>query len=151
MFYEDLSNYCYYLKTPVSTVRNVGWLEKDQPYKTGKVLDGFLSKLSNIILGNDSVDAQVNRIRSMHPCSLYDCGMLEIEVNGKKSSLGTAEIWVPSKDGSVFFAAPTMVYHYVEKHSYLPPEKFVSAVMNFDLSMPYKAQDIYLKEIKGHF
>ncbi|WP_163390442.1 hypothetical protein [Enterovibrio norvegicus] len=151
MFYEDLSHYCYYLKTPVETVRNVGWLEKDQPYKTGKVLDGFLSKLSNIILGNDSVDAQVNRIRSAHPCALSDCGALEIEVNGRRCSLGAAEIWVPSKDGSGFFAAPSMVYHYVEKHSYSPPQDFVSAVMNFDLSMPYKAQDIYLNEIKGHF
>lgn len=151
MFYEDLSNYCYYLKTPVATVRNVGWLEKDQPYKTGKVLDGFLLKLSNIILGNGSVDAQVNRIRSAHPCALSDCGTLEIEVNGRRDTLGAAEIWIPSKDGSDFFAAPSLVYHYVVKHSYLPPEEFVSAVMSFDLSMAYKAQDIYLNEIKGHF
>ncbi|WNJ95696.1 hypothetical protein RND59_00805 [Vibrio ruber] len=151
MFYEDLSNYCYYLKTPVATVRNVGWLEKDKPYATGEVLDGFLTKLFSIILGNDIVDAQVNRIRSAHPCSLSDCGTLGIEADGRKDSLGAAEIWIPSKDGSDFFAAPSMIYHYVEKHGYLPPKEFVDAVMAFDLAKPYKAQDIYLEEIKGHF
>lgn len=151
MFYEDLSSYCYYLKKTVATVRNVGWLEKAKPYETGEVLDGFLPKLSSIILGNDSVDAQANRIRSAHPCSLSDCGTLEIESDGRKDSLGAAEIWIPSKDGSEFFAAPSMVYHYIENHNYLPPEEFMSAVMSFDLSIPYKAQDIYLNEIKGHF
>lgn len=151
MFYEDLSNYCYYLKTPASTVRNVGWLEKDKSYATGEVSGSFLPKLSSIILGNDIIDAQVNRIRSAHPCSLSGCSNLQIEANGRKDSLGAAEIWIPSKDGSNFFATPSMVYHYVETHSYLPPEEFVSAVMSFDLSIPYKAQDVYLNEIKGHF
>jgi hypothetical protein len=151
MFYEDLSDYCYYLKTPVSKVRNVGWLEKDKSYAVGNVLDGFLSKLSSIILGNGVVDAQVNRIRSVHPCVFSDCGILNIEFDGRQDTLGVAEIWVPSKEGCGFFSAPSMIYHYVEKHDYLPPEEFVKAVMNFDLSNPYKAQDIYLNEIKGHF
>jgi hypothetical protein len=86
-----------------------------------------------------------------HPCVLSDCCTLGIESDGRVDTLGAAEIWIPSKDRNVFFAAPSMVYHYVEKHSYLPPEEFVVAVMSFDLSTPYKAQDIYLNEIKGHF
>lgn len=151
MFYEDLSGYCYYLKTPVSTVRNVGWLEKDKPYKTGRVPDGFLSKLSSIILGNDIVDAQVNRIRSAHPCALSDCGSPEITDGERKVTLGAAEIWIPSCEEGSFFAAPSMIYHYVEKHNYLPPQEFIAAVMAFDLATPYKAQDIYLNEIRGHF
>ncbi len=129
----------------------MGWLEKDKPYKTGKVPDGFLSKLSSIILGNDIVDAQVNRIRSAHPCALSDCGSLEITDGEHKVTLGAAEIWIPSIEGGGFFAAPSMIYHYVEKHNYLPPQEFVAAVMAFDLATPYKAQDIYLNEIRGHF
>jgi hypothetical protein len=151
MFYEDLSNYCYYLKTPVSTVRNVGWLDKGKPYKTGTVPVDFLTKLSSIILGNNIVDTQVNRIRSAHPCALSDCGSLEIMDGERSETLGAAEIWIPSCEGGVFFASPSMIYHYVEKHDYLPPQEFVAAVVAFDLAISYKAQDIYLNEISGHF
>jgi hypothetical protein len=48
-------------------------------------------------------------------------------VDGEQFFLGSAELWVPASDGSIF-AAPNMIVHYVEMHGYLPPPAFVLAV-----------------------
>lgn len=151
MYYEDLSNYKYYLKIPLANVHAVGWLDKDFPFSIGKTPDDFLPKLAEIILGNSHVDAQVNKIRSQHPCSLSDCCVKALEHNGKIDPLGMAEIWVPSKDNGKYFCAPSMIYHYIQVHRYSPPEPFIDAVMNFNLSLPFDAQAVYLNQIKGHF
>ncbi|GAB6261036.1 hypothetical protein PSSHI_12790 [Photobacterium sp. R1] len=50
-----------------------------------------------------------------------------------------------------FFAAPSMVYHYVEKHSYLPPQEFVEVVMAFDCTKKFTAQKVCLNENNGLF
>jgi len=151
MYYEDLSSYCYYLKTPVSIVKNVGWLESDTPYNTGVVDRNFLPRFAMIILGSDVIDTEVNRIRSVHPCALADCDVQEIREDGDRACLGAAEIWVPSTKEGEFFAAPSMIYHYIEKHGYLPPKEYISAVMNFNFESSFKAQEAYLNAIKGHF
>jgi hypothetical protein len=43
-------------------------------------------------------------------------------------SLGSAEIRVPGSGGRIY-AAPDLIYHYVEAHGYRPPDEFVEAVM----------------------
>ncbi len=53
---------------------------------------------------------------------------IECEKNGETLLLGTAEIRVFSEQGEIF-AAPTLIYHYVAVHHYLPPEAFVNAVL----------------------
>ncbi len=151
MYFEDMSSYCYYLKTALSNVKNVGWLERSKPYNTGDVDGDFLPRLSNIILGNDVIDTQVNKMRSVHPCSLSSCYLQEIKEGERKACLGAAEIWIPSIENDDFFASPSMVYHYIEKHGYLPPKEFISAVMSFNFELPFKAQDTYLNAVKGHF
>ena len=40
---------------------------------------------------------------------------------------GNGEIRV--SDGNVMYAAPTLIYHYVVAHAYLPPEAFIAAVL----------------------
>jgi hypothetical protein len=151
MYFEDMSNYCYYLKTPLDNVKNIGWLNADKSCSTGDVDTDFLSKLSKIILGNEVIDTQVNRIRSVHPCSLANCEVAVITDGMRSAFLGAAEIWIPSGKSNGFFAMPSMIFHYIEKHHYLPPSDFISAVVNFDFEKPFNAQEVYLAEIKGHF
>lgn len=151
MFFDDLSNYSYYLTKPVVTVRNIGWLAKDAPFKTGVTNDAFLEKLACLIVGNDMVDIHVNRTRSAQPCNISGCTSLDVKAGEKSETLGASEIWIPVKGVAEYFAAPSMIYHYVDEHYYVPPVEFINAVLDFDLSIPYKAQDIYLNEIQGHF
>jgi hypothetical protein len=141
----------YYLKTPVDSVKNIGWLDSNRKYSVGKVAPDFLPKLGSIIIGTAKCNAQVNRMRSTSPCRLSDCDIQEIECHGSKECLGASEVWVPLGDNGMFYAAPSMVYHYIEEHDYLPPEGFISAVMGFDLEQEFNAQDIYLDLIQGHF
>lgn len=151
MYFEDMSNYAYYLKTPVENVKNIGWLDAGKPYRTGDVGSLFLQCLMGIIVGNDIVDAQVNKIRSTHRCSLSGCEVKEVVANGKTAILGAAEIWIPSVICGEFFAVPSMILHYIEAHHYLPPDDFISAVIGFDFNKELNAQDVYLSAIKGHF
>lgn len=153
MYYEDMSNYCYYLKKPVSTVKNIGWLEKDRAYKKGIVSKKFMQNLVNIIQGNDLINAHVNEIRSYHPCNFCGCGdPITILSKANDVTLGASEIWIPSfSNDDVYFSSPSMVYHYIKDHGYLPPEDFIISVANFEFNKPYVAQDIYLSKIQGHF
>ncbi|WP_157496558.1 hypothetical protein [Hahella ganghwensis] len=54
-----------------------------------------------------------------------------------------SEILVPDINGNSYFASPSMIYHYVVTHRYLPPKSFIEAVMNVDLSMKFLAEDIF--------
>jgi len=151
MYFSDLSNYSYYLKTPVNEAWNIGWLEEGKSYVTGNIENDFLSKLASIIVGNNIVNVHVNQIRGVHPCALSGCDNLEVEIGNRKIAVGSSEIWVPSKNPGQYFASPSMILHYMKAHHYLPPKEFISAVMSFDLSKPFNAQDVYLEVIKGHF
>ena len=52
---------------------------------------------------------------------------VEAEHRGERLRLGTAEICAFGANG-VLYEAPTLIYHYVAKHHYQPPEEFVRAV-----------------------
>ncbi|MEI8633209.1 hypothetical protein P4S72_16540 [Vibrio sp. PP-XX7] len=71
--------------------------------------------------------------------------------NGESLGLGSSEVWLPSVEEGEYFASPSMIYHYIDAHDYLPPLDFVEAVMAFDLDKPFDAQEVYLEKIKGHF
>ena len=49
------------------------------------------------------------------------------ERHGSKLRLGSAEIRVFSSTGLIY-AAPTLLYHYMSVHNYLPPKDFLDAV-----------------------
>lgn len=47
---------------------------------------------------------------------------------GERLLLGTAEICAYGESG-VLYAAPTLIYHYIAKHHYRPPDELVQAVI----------------------
>jgi hypothetical protein len=49
--------------------------------------------------------------------------------NGEQRLIGSAEIRVFGKEGAIY-AAPTLIYHYVEQHHYKPPADFVHALLD---------------------
>lgn len=110
--------------TLVGTTIRVGWLAEDQPFTKGKVHPEFLAKLEILYRH------RVSKTRGWHSCQFCPVPLygLPIEFEGKTHWLGDAEIHVVTSDGHVF-AAPDLIYHYIVTHEYLPPVRFIEAVM----------------------
>jgi hypothetical protein len=97
----------------------------------------------------------VMKMRGIHACDLCDAPQATYaERNGSRLLLGHAEIRVFSAESSAaslrraleqtesgglillqrsavpssIYAAPTLIYHYVEAHNYCPPEEFLRAL-----------------------
>ncbi|WP_253839075.1 hypothetical protein [Actinokineospora globicatena] len=106
---------------------NVGWLDVGEPYHQGPVDPALVHALLRL-----SMSHSVRQMRGYHGCPF--CGVhthlptsFEEGFNGTVH-LGSAEIQVTSRDGTVY-AAPTTVAHYVAEHGYQPPQAFVDAVL----------------------
>ena len=150
MYYPDLSAYSYYLKTPVSCVLNAGWLDSKHPFEKGLVSPGFLDKLATALCAEGPLNVHVNKIRGAHHCSVCgDDGPFEL--GRGRVVLGSSELWIPSIDAGHFWAAPSLIYHYVKDHGYRPPQAFVDSIMALDLAADFDAQGAYLRAVEGHF
>jgi hypothetical protein len=132
MYFPDLSPYQYLEREAAeSPALNVGWLDLEHDYPKGEVSAQALERL------RQECSAQlVNHMRGWHACEFCRPGFFKryrqptIESSsGKPIMLGSAEIRVKGKDGKVY-AAPNLIYHYVEKHQYRPPEEFLEALLN---------------------
>ncbi|WP_220502828.1 hypothetical protein [Microbispora sp. H10885] len=130
--YEDLSPYTYWkdanLPAPHNGVRmlNVGWLGRGREFETGRCAPAVLAILNRLASTPQDV------MRGLHYCEFCEEeSPIRIPVPGSRSGhawLGTGEIHVAAKDG-VVYSAPTLIVHYIDKHSYLPPAEFIEAVL----------------------
>jgi hypothetical protein len=142
MYFDDLSHYGYYMPKALDSVLNVGWLEHDKPYSVGAAPPVLVNRLAQVMSLEGTTCVHVNRIRSTHPCNL--CGadsFNDVDPSGKLL-VGASEIWIP-RSGGGFFAAPSMLLHYIVRHGYMPPVEFSAALMEFDIKKPYLAQAAY--------
>ena len=116
MFIPDLSPYRSAFEWAVP-LRAVGWLEHPEPYPTGTAPTELVAKLAAL------ADEPLVISMGFHACSL--CAETGIETTGIPWS---RIVFIPG-DGEVF-VAPGGVVHYVESHSYLPPARFIEAVLH---------------------
>lgn len=125
-FFHDLTPYTY-LKSAkdYEVALNIGWLSEEQPYSHGNVSEEFLN---NLWL---HYKFRVYTTRGFSPCALSSKCIYPVmaEFKGESLRLGSAEIRVLARDGAIF-AAPDLIFHYVVFHHYLPPDKFLDAVIN---------------------
>lgn len=106
----------------------MGWLDSAHAFPTGTTPDGFLE-----VLKQWKVRASANQMRGWHDCPFCQEAPWEEQhpfttLHGDRLLIGSDEIWIPGENG-VIYAAPSLVIHYVEAHSYLPPQVFLDAVM----------------------
>jgi hypothetical protein len=125
-YFADLSRYSY--SKSIIPDRNIGWLGRWHKFPRGNVSAGFINGLAL------QVAVPRNRARGYHSCPY--CGIfgkgakpVSIRVEGVEVHLGGAEIHAFSRAGEVF-SAPDLIYHYVEKHGYRPPDEFIQAVID---------------------
>jgi hypothetical protein len=111
-FFADLSPHTYAPTSGLEIV-NVGWLDEGNNFPTGESPREFQEAL--LELCKDPVFLH----RGTHAC--WFCRALHRQVEGN------GQIRVSSNH--VWYAAPTLVHHYVVAHGYLPPREFIEAVM----------------------
>jgi hypothetical protein len=117
VFIPDLTHYPGADKWAVP-LRAVGWLEYPEPYTTGSVPAELAAKLWALVA---SPLCMTLGIYSCSFCREYEIGQNSTGV------IWSRELFIPG-DAEVF-VAPGGVIHYVESHLYLPPARFIDAVM----------------------
>jgi hypothetical protein len=120
--FADLSLYTY---TRLSAAeKNVGWLGESSVFNTMDADELLLDMLWR------HCKISVAQTRGIHDCELCRSHKSHIaERNGERLLLGSAEIRVISRAGSVY-ASPNLLYHYVQVHQYRPPAEFIHAVLD---------------------
>ena len=127
MYIQDLAPYNYGLSKALPNVLAVGWLDKGYPFATGNAPADFIPKLKEVIARED-----VNVMRGIHKCHFCDRDdFIKLDHDGQSIVLGHAEVWVPDSEGQLIFAAPSLIYHYVVEHHYLPPQTYIEAIRSF--------------------
>jgi hypothetical protein len=147
-YYPDLTFYSYAGRNTPG-VKNVGWLKRDRAFATEAPSEETLDLLWSFC------SAPVIKMRGFHACDLCDtAGIVAAERHGVRQMLAHAEIRVFSAESSTanlqralgqvesgglilvqrslvpfqIYAAPALIYHYVEAHHYRPPDEFLRAL-----------------------
>lgn len=111
--YKDLTYYCLH---HFENSYNVGWIDVQDDFPKVSLSQEFMAKLWEYI------KFPLNVHRSSNDSVL-------VHYNGEKKTLGFSEIRVLSKDSLKRYAAPDLIFHYVTKYNYCPPEEFIEAVL----------------------
>lgn len=134
MFKVDLSKDESERLRPGVEVRNIGWLASPEPFARGEVEPSLVRKLEEL-----AVCCPVLQMRGFHYCEFCEEEELVVTAHNKRRLLGSAELWIPSTFGIVY-AAPDMISHYIRRHSYSPPQEFLSALKEFDVGTATSAE-----------
>ncbi|MFO1124943.1 MAG: hypothetical protein U1E25_06460 [Methylocystis sp.] len=146
MYFKDLSNYDYipeYAGSPPA--KNVGWLATNRRFRKSAPTERFLNRLWAFC------KIQIVLTRGIHSCPF--CGDYSFDASfyshGEETLLlGSAEMRVFDADGITIYAAPNLIFHYVEAHLYAPPERFVDGVLNGPLPDQQYFEKLYKPRLK---
>jgi hypothetical protein len=121
-YYPDLSPYTY--SGVVPGLINIGWLGGGKPFLKGLVERRTLAKIGRLC-GSPS-----NLTRGFHVCPWCDERPTKEDFlgDGQLRMLGNGEIHVSAGGIHWVYSAPTLIYHYIVRHRYLPPKEFLDAV-----------------------
>jgi hypothetical protein len=116
--------------TGTNSVRNIGYLARRHPYTKGTPSEAFFDRLVGL------VDHPIAVSSGYHTCDLGWCGLRlkllppqpTLRYKSRVVGLGDTDIFVPGDD--VVYCAPSLILHYIRRHRYGPPLRFVEAVLN---------------------
>jgi len=153
--YSDLSFYRYtdsqwaFQEMYPYILLNVGWIE------CSTFPQGHLVNKEMVLYGvMQHCKYPVNLMMGFQVCPFCnnaDHSMLEVKWYKQSVRVGNGEIWVKGMN-NLIYVAPTMIYHYMEAHDYLPPPEFIDAVRNepFDHfhRLYERAMEAWVEELK---
>ncbi len=139
---KEKKNYLLESKMRILLKKRVGWLSKWTNYKKGNISQEFLDCLWEYIL------FPMNQNRCLFKCPL--CTNLKkskviFTYKGAKVRVGNAEIWVFDEKMRKVYIAPDAILHYIIEHHYIPPKRFIEAVLHG----PKPTTEIYKKKIQN--
>jgi len=121
MYYKDLTPFEY---NSAYTGLNIGWLNGSHSFPTGDPSEGFLDLLFATVSSGEYTRCAAS---GFHVCEICHRREVIAQLDGKEIVMGNTEIAIPF-DG-VEYVAPSLIYHYVKLHRYLPPDPFIKGVM----------------------
>jgi hypothetical protein len=151
-YFPDYSPYGYGHASHLGVV-HVGWLDNIHPYPKGTVDARLIEKMK--LLASIPVELYMGT----HTCELCaePSDLLQTtQPNGV--GLGPNSSWLRWADqrsgngeirvsrGGTIFAAPVLIVHYIEAHSYLPPTQFLKAVEEADSQKMQREQQLQQRE-----
>lgn len=145
MYFADLE-LCRYHTGPYDAdnwsvpLRAVGWLETPHPFLTGDVQHPVVSKLKEMSQQMRSAYLHY-AFRGLHNCSLCPSGSPHLDAS-------YLNLFVPG--AGVVYLAPAAITHYIEEHSYLPPEEFLDAVLRCPDCTSAKYREALVAANRGH-
>ncbi len=110
--YEDLTECDYFGKKYSKILTAVGWLELGKSYTKGEVSKEFYEKLCEF----NKTSLFFASFRGFHRCDFCS----------SEQAKSSSNILIPYC-GKVY-VCPKLITHYIEKHSYCPPQEFIEAV-----------------------
>ena len=122
-YFRDLSLY-EYLPCEVLGARNVGWLAPSHSFETEQVRESDLDLLW------EHCKIAILATRGLHNCEFCSDWSPEgfrVMRNDEILMLGYSEIRVIDLSGQSY-AAPSLIYHYINQHRYKPPNVFLAAL-----------------------
>lgn len=131
-YYRDLTPYSYSFERvrgvsseEVRGALNVGWLSRRNLFfSRSQIPLAAVDRLKGLAL---QFFGQTRGYHSCPFCPFRPYGGISAVIDGREVVLGSAEIVVRSKQG-VTYVAPNLIIHYIEKHSYRPPQEFLDAL-----------------------
>ncbi len=98
----------------------IGYLSIDESFEKGEVSINFLNKLH--ILWNEGL--------TLMSLGFHECEFCIDEGNYKNRGRSSSEKELVDRENKVRYKFPKMIFHYIEKHKYLPPLDFIKFVMS---------------------
>ena len=125
-YFADLSPYHFLEMQSRAALLNIGWLDTLR-FRRGPTPPGLLERIAV------ATPLLRNPTRGIHACE--GCGGEHVTevLAGDKVLLGMSEVWFPSPMDETVYIAPSLLFHYVRRHGYLPPEAFCEAVLALPL------------------
>jgi hypothetical protein len=116
-YFADLTPHSYTDSCGLE-VLNVGWLDAAFPFPRGATAFEFRDALRRLC------EQPIYLHRGFHTCEFC-----QTEARSSQSrATGNGQIRIQGPDRR-WYAAPTLVHHYVAAHQYLPPAAFIDAVL----------------------
>lgn len=140
-YFRDLDRCAYFDRGDVDppAPRAVGWLSAERPFRRGTSSPELVDRLAKLI--HRAWDPL--RYRGLHKCGLCARSPTVMAFGDVVVEVGAMNLFIASPDERLWYAAPSLVLHYIVDHGYEAPEEFVVAA----LASPQPDSSAYFRAI----
>lgn len=153
MKYNDLEsfyfeNFLEMKKYIQPNVKTIGWLNKDSCFNQGTFpnREEILNKLKILTILDNQPTALTRKNKKNKKNKIitivhtdftrggpYKCPFCNQEIHIQNNILGVSRIIIPSVIDYYVYTFPSLLYHYIDVHNYIPPNEFLISLEQFSL------------------